>query len=177
MTLTLPAVSPAPHKQWGHKPINSTDYALLVAVPAGGAVTYRHTAIRPGLKPGTLKKPSLQSNGDLLWARVPTPLYQSKNATRTFKVGGWVHATRPFACAHTQKERACVSHPQFTVFPLPFPRFFLLFEQVGFKVNNNAPSSIVFGASVWKDGSKLKDAASVTVGSFSLGQLLIDWLV
>ena len=70
------------------KPLNSTDYALLVTVPAGGAnnVVYRRTSVRPALKPASLKKPVVQQNGDLLWARVPMPLYASKNSTRLFKV-------------------------------------------------------------------------------------------
>ena len=70
------------------KPLNTTDYALLVTVPAGGAadVMYRRTVVRPGLKPAALKKPQVQGNGDLLWTRVPMPRYMDKAYTRTFKV-------------------------------------------------------------------------------------------
>lgn len=35
--------------------------------------------------------------------------------------------------------------------------------QVVFKVNQGAMSPLVFGASVWKNGVKLRDAAPVTV--------------
>lgn len=71
------------------KPLNATDYALFVTVPRGGAVdmlTYRRTVVRPQLKPASLKKPQVQSNGDLLWSRVPMLRYMTKAYTRTFKV-------------------------------------------------------------------------------------------
>ena len=106
VTLTLPAVNTgrrlyekeqdeeqerglgvkgAPHNK---RPLTTTDYALLVTVPGGGAanVTYKHTLVHPKLKPAALKAPAVQSNGDLLWARVPMPRYQSKSFSRTFKV-------------------------------------------------------------------------------------------
>ena len=68
----------------GKKALNSTDYALLVSVPASS--TYKSTAVSPGrFLPAAWKKPAVQSNGDLLWARVPMPLYQAKNSTRKFK--------------------------------------------------------------------------------------------
>lgn len=56
-------------------------------MPAGS--TNKSTAVSPGrLLPAAWKKPAVQSNGDLLWARVPMPLYQAKNSTRKFKVRG-----------------------------------------------------------------------------------------
>lgn len=92
VTLTMPALgggaSNSPH---GSKtPVNTTDYALLVTAPAGGAANaaYKRAGVRPALKPALLKKPQVQSNGNLLWARVPMPRYQGKAFTRTFKVGG-----------------------------------------------------------------------------------------
>lgn len=95
VTLTLPqAISTTQLKSggagsaWGKKLLNTTDYALLVTVPAGGQATYKHTGVSPGLKPASLKRPTVQQpSGDLLWARVPMPLYQNKNSTRRFKVG------------------------------------------------------------------------------------------
>ena len=68
------------------KPANTTDYALLVTVPTGGAtnVVYRRTSVHPALKPASLRKPAVQQNGDLLWARVPIHQYTSKAFTRTF---------------------------------------------------------------------------------------------
>ena len=43
------------------------------------------------------------------------------------------------------------------------PIHFSHFKQVVFKVSMGATSPLVFGASVWKDGTKLADAAPVEV--------------
>lgn len=72
----------------GHEPLNTTAYAVRVTVPAGSQVTYKRTSVSPGLKPAALKTPAVQANGDLLWARVPMPRYQTKAFKRTFKVSG-----------------------------------------------------------------------------------------
>ena len=55
-----------------------------MTVPAGA--TYRRSFVSPALKPASLKKPQVQSNGSLLWPTIPMPLYQAKNSTRKFKV-------------------------------------------------------------------------------------------
>lgn len=85
--LTLPG-STNPAHAGSHKPINTTDYALLVTVPTGGAVTYKRAAVSPKPKPRSLARPTVQSSGNLLWPRVPMPLYWQKQSTRTFKVRG-----------------------------------------------------------------------------------------
>ena len=77
VTLTLPAASygrrlqgeeeegrelkPAAGSSSMKKPLNTTDYALLMTVPGGGAVNaaYKHTLVSPGMKPGSLKKPQV----------------------------------------------------------------------------------------------------------------------
>jgi hypothetical protein len=101
--LTMPALTPARRlveeerelkgfntAQMNKKPLNTTNYALLVTVPAGGATNavYRSTSVLPALKPASLKKPAVQQNGDLLWATVPMLRFTSKAYTRTFKASG-----------------------------------------------------------------------------------------
>lgn len=105
MTLTIPALigghrlaaekqEPQPRELQGFKsalaskkPLNTTDYALLVTVPAGdNQVTYRRSHVYPALKPVSLKKPTTQANFDLLWASMPMPRYMDKAYTRTFMV-------------------------------------------------------------------------------------------
>ena len=92
------------------KPANTTDYALLVTVPAGGAanVVYKRTSARPGLKPAALKRPAVQENGDLLWARIPMPQYTSKAYTRTFKVMRRARGMKGGMCAGVGSRRGAV---------------------------------------------------------------------
>lgn len=140
-------------KGWGaasHKPLNTTNYALLVTVPGGGAanVTYKRTRVAPRLKPASLKKPVVQSNGNLLWPTVPMPLYQNKNSTRKFKVRVC------HACD-------CIMRLGIDGRLIRTPRFAPM--QVVFRVGKSATSPLVFGASVWKDGVKIADSAPITV--------------
>lgn len=80
VTLSLPAARGIDRHADKHA-LNSTSYALLLDVPGTGNVMYKHTSVRPWLKPASLK-----TGGNLLWANVPMPLYASKSFTRTFKV-------------------------------------------------------------------------------------------
>ncbi len=122
VTLTLPADNARRELKFefnATKPavLDTFDYALLLVVPDGA--TYKRTAVKPALKPWSLKKPEVQTGGDLLWEEVPMSLYATQASTRTF--------------------------------------------YVTFRVAKDATSPLVFEASVWKDGSKLYDAAPVTV--------------
>jgi hypothetical protein len=91
-------------------PVITTDYALLVTVPAGGAanVVYKRTSVHPGLKPASLKRPAVQQNGDLLWARVPMPQYTFKAYTRTFKVIRRAGGMKGGMCAGVGSRRGAV---------------------------------------------------------------------
>ena len=82
LTLTLPADDT--RRELTNKPLDITDYALLLDVPSG--VTYKSTAVHPALKPWSLKNPKKQTGGDLLWEEVPMSQYASKAYKRTFKV-------------------------------------------------------------------------------------------
>jgi hypothetical protein len=90
VTLSLPAATVDRRKltkaSTDKHALNRTIYALLLDVPGTGSVTYKHTSVRPWLKPASLKRPATQTGGDLVWANVPMPLYASKTSTRTFKV-------------------------------------------------------------------------------------------
>ena len=91
ITLSLPAATGADRRKLtkastGKHAGSSTTYALLLDVPGTGNVTYKHTFVRPWLKPVSLTKPATQTGGDLWWANVRMLLYAKKNSTRTFKV-------------------------------------------------------------------------------------------
>lgn len=89
--LTVPAATSIAAAAGGfhsNKPINTTDFALLVtSAPGAGVVAYKRTAVRPSFKPASLKAPGLNKGTHVLYPRVPMPLYQRKESTRMFKVG------------------------------------------------------------------------------------------
>ena len=85
LTLSLPSATSV-YSYAGKHALNSTTYALLLDVPGTGNIAYKRTSVRPWFKPASLKRPAIQTGGDLLWANVPMPLYAGKNSTRTFKV-------------------------------------------------------------------------------------------
>lgn len=71
-------------------PVSTTNYAVLVTPPAGNAVAYRRTSVAPTLKPGSLRKPQVQTNGGLLWPTMPIHRYAAQASTRTLRVCAWV---------------------------------------------------------------------------------------
>lgn len=66
------------------KPLDTTDYQLLVTAPAG--FTHRATQADPKLEPTTLLRPELQGANTLLWPRVPLPQYADTRAVQVFRV-------------------------------------------------------------------------------------------
>jgi hypothetical protein len=91
VTLTLPAANTLDRRELakadGDKhAVDTTTYALLLEAPGATDVTYKRTSVHPGLKPASLKKPTKQDGGDLLWSNVAMPLYATKPSKRTFKV-------------------------------------------------------------------------------------------
>ena len=85
VTLTLPAANRRELKPSALTPVNTTDYALLIEVP--NDASFKRVAVKPALKPFSLKKPELQAgSGDLLWPTVSMLQYAASDYTRTFKV-------------------------------------------------------------------------------------------
>ena len=92
ITLRLPAVDTRGRRELLIKAntdkhaVNTTTYALLLEAPGASDVTYKRTSVHPRLKPASLKKPAVQTGGDLLWSKVSMPLYASKPSKCMFKV-------------------------------------------------------------------------------------------
>ena len=101
--LTVPAAASIAAAAAGgfhaNKPINTTDYSLLVTTaPGSGVVAYKRTAVKPTLKPASLKAPGQKNGTQLFYPRVPMPLYQRKESARMFKVGRCQWATDSEGC-------------------------------------------------------------------------------
>ena len=152
VTLSLPAADTLGRRELFTKTstdkhaLNSTTYALLLETPDADDVTYKRTSVHPRLKPASLKKPEVQTGGDLLWSDVAMRMYASKPSKRTFKV---------------RKIRWGGKRSKLRLLILSFSFHNLV--QVTFKVKADATSPLTFVASVWKDDVQFQTATPVVV--------------